>query len=239
MNEQTLWQKAGTDTSQVSDASAHENAAATAQTAAWETEAASCPGDSAEEGASAMPETVSFSDAAPMDAPAEEESCDNVPAALEAILFAAGCPVSYEKLGEALGMTPGDIKWLAASLKSKYEERGIELITYEDSCRLCTRARYEKYIKSALNLRRTGMLSASALETLAVVAYHQPVTRAYIEQIRGVDSSYAVSSLVDKGLIESKGRLDVPGRPSLYGTTENFLRCFGIESLDQLPKTSL
>lgn len=155
-------------------------------------------------------------------------------ACVEAILFAAGCPVTYEKLAEALGTTSDEIKCFIADIAKSYAGRGLELLTYDDSCRLCTKPEFEDKIKTALGLRRSGTLSGSSLEVLAVIAYHQPVTRAYIEQIRGVDSSYAVGLLCDRGLIESKGRLDVPGRPVLYGTTEAFLRCFGINSLSEL-----
>ncbi len=155
-------------------------------------------------------------------------------AAIEAVLFAAGSPVSYEKLAGALGGSAADIKWLVRSLVPSYEGRGIELVTYDDSCQLCTRAEYEEIIKNALGLKRTGMLSNAALEVLAIISVNQPVTRAYVEQIRGVDSTYPVSTLLDRGLIEAKGRLDVPGRPVLYGTTTEFLRCFGIDSLDEL-----
>lgn len=154
--------------------------------------------------------------------------------AVEAILFAAGCPVKYEKIAEALGITTEDVISLVKDISKNYSDRGIELLTYDDSARLCTKPVYEDIIKSALNLRRSGTLSASSLEVLSVIAYHQPVTRAFIEQIRGVDSSYAIGLLSDRGLIECKGRLDVPGRPALYGTTETFLRCFGLNSLEEL-----
>jgi segregation and condensation protein B len=155
-------------------------------------------------------------------------------ACVEAILFAAGYPVTYVKLAEVFGTTADEIKCFITDIAKNYAGRGIELLTYDDSCRLCTKPQYEDKIKTALGLRRSGTLSVSSLEVLAVIAYNQPVTRAYIEQIRGVDSSYAVGLLSDRGLIESKGRLDVPGRPVLYGTTEAFLRCFGINSLNEL-----
>ena len=113
--------------------------------------------------------------------------------------------------------------------------RGVILLALDDECQLCTKAEYLAYIRFALGIRRNGTLSASTLETLAIVAYHQPVTRAYVDAVRGVDSSYAVSSLVERGLIEAKGRLDAPGRPVLFGTTSSFLRCFGLDSIDDLP----
>ena len=154
--------------------------------------------------------------------------------ALEAILFAAGVPVTYEKIAVALDSTAASVKQFAESVKGEYDGRGIELICYDDSCLLCTRAEYEQKIKTALDLRRSGTLSNSALEVLAIIARNQPVTRSYIEQVRGIDSTYTVGYLSDKGLIEAVGRLDVPGRPTLYATTEAFLRCFGISSLDEL-----
>lgn len=154
--------------------------------------------------------------------------------AVEAVLFAAGCPVRYEKLADAFGIDIDTLKEKIKLFASSYDERGIELIAYGDDCRLCTKGCYEGVIKSALDLRRSGTLSNSSLETLAVIARSQPVTRAYVEQVRGVDSSYAVSMLADKGLIEAKGRLDVPGRPVLYGTTEEFLRLFGLNSPEEI-----
>lgn len=165
----------------------------------------------------------------------------NVEAAIEAILFAAGYPVKYEKLSEVLGLTTKEIKLLvenmAVTMNAENSPRGIQLLTFDDSCQLCTKERFAPYIREALGIRRGGNLSASSLEVLAIVAYNQPATRAFVDAVRGVDSSYAVSSLIDKGLIEGVGRLDAPGRPVLYGTTEKFLRVFGINSLDELPVT--
>ena len=163
----------------------------------------------------------------------------NVEAALEAILFAAGYPVKYEKLSEVLGLSPHEIKLLATnmavSMNAANSPRGLNLIVFDDACQLCTKERFAEYIREALGIRRGGNLSASSLEVLAVVAYNQPTTRAFIDAVRGVDSSYAVNSLIDKGLIEGVGRLDAPGRPMLYGTTEKFLLVFGLNSLDELP----
>jgi segregation and condensation protein B len=112
------------------------------------------------------------------------------------------------------------------------------LLTYSDSCQLCTKQHYLAEIREALGIKKSGTLSTSALETLAIVAYNQPVTRIFVDTLRKVDSSYAMNSLIDRGLIECKGRLDVPGRPMLYGTTSDFLRCFGLNDLDSLPKTT-
>lgn len=165
----------------------------------------------------------------------------NVEAAIEAILFAAGYPVKYDKLSEVLGLPPKEIKLItenmAAFINAENSPRGVNLVVFDDSCQLCTKERFAPYIRETLGIRRGGNLSASSLEVLAVVAYNQPVTRAFIDTVRGVDSSYAVGSLIDKGLIEGVGRLDAPGRPVMYGTTEKFLLVFGINSLSELPAT--
>lgn len=175
--------------------------------------------------------------------PSESRSIEESQRIIEAILYAAGYPVSYEKLAEVLEVTPGAVKKMVSAYQKIYNDpaavRGVELLMFDTACQLCTKALYEEKIKKVLGMRRGGGLSNASLEVLAIVAYRQPVTRLYIEQIRGVDSSYHVGSLVDKGLIESKGRLDVPGRPVLYGTTKDFLRCFGISSLSELPSVDL
>lgn len=159
--------------------------------------------------------------------------------ALEAILFAAGHPVSYEKIGEALELTPGDAKRIAEHLAEKYNSNtdgGIMMLLFPDTCQLCSREDYIPYVRIALGIRRGGNLSNSALEVLAIVAYNQPVTRSFIDTVRGVDSAYAVGSLIDKELIEPCGKLDAPGRPTLLATTEKFLRVFGLSNLGDLPE---
>jgi len=162
--------------------------------------------------------------------------------ALEAILFAAGHPISYNTLARVFEMTPAKIKDKIFEYSIKYNDspipRGVILLTYQDSCQLCTKQHYLNEIRDALGIRRSGTLSTSSLEVLAIIAYNQPVTRAFVDTLRRVDSSYAVNNLIDRGLIESKGRLDVPGRPMLYGTTSDFLRSFGLKDLSELPKTS-
>ena len=155
--------------------------------------------------------------------------------AFEAILFAAGHPMTFTKIAEALGISEEEASACADELSVSYEGRGIQLIRVGDGCQLVTREKYLPYIRTALGVRRGGNLSRASLETLAIIAYNQPVTRSYIDEVRGVDTGYVVSSLVEKGLIESKGRLDVPGRPTLYGTTNDFLRVFGLEHIGQLP----
>lgn len=157
--------------------------------------------------------------------------------AIEAVLFAAGHPVTYDKLAAVIGLSARDIRNLTARLADSFEGRGIQLLLYPDSCQLCTREEFAPLIREALDIKRGGNLSASSMEVLAVVAYNQPVTRAFIDTVRGVDSSYAVSSLLDKGLLEPVGRLEAPGRPMLLGTTEKFLRVFGLPSLADLPET--
>ena len=161
---------------------------------------------------------------------------------LEAVLFAAGHPVSYDKLGQIFEIPAREVKVMVEEYAAEYNNgkvtRGIMLLTFEDCCQLCTKEDYIREIRIALGIRRGGNLSASSLETLSIIAYNQPVTRAYIDTVRGVDSSYAVNSLIERGMIESKSRLDAPGRPMLYTTTTTFLRCFGLNSLEELPTLS-
>ncbi len=159
--------------------------------------------------------------------------------AIEAILFAAGHPVTYDKLSEVLGLPPREVKRLTEHMAIGYNgedsERGIMMLCTEDCCQLCTKEEFAPYIREALGIRRGGNLSNSSLEVLSIVAYNQPVTRSYIDTVRGVDSSYAIGSLLDRHLIEPCGRLDAPGRPMLYATTTDFLRIFGLNSLADLP----
>ena len=168
-----------------------------------------------------------------------EGAAEHFEEVLEAVLFAAGHPVGYEKLGELFEMAPALVKERVIAYSAVYNSgdipRGTLLLPYDSSCQLCTKEKYLPHIRVALGIRRSGTLSNSSIEVLAVIAYHQPVTRAYIDTVRGVDSTYAVTSLLERGLIESVGRLDAPGRPMLYGTTADFLRCFGLSSLSELP----
>jgi len=160
-------------------------------------------------------------------------------AVIEACLFAAGHPLTYENLGSALGISEEYCRDLVEKFASIYNNaafpRGILLVRYPDSCQLCTKEQYSEEIKLALGIRRGGALSQSLLEVLAVIAYNQPATRTFVDTVRGVDSNYAVNTLVEKKMIEPCGRLDTPGRPTLYRTTEDFLRVFGISSLEELP----
>lgn len=157
--------------------------------------------------------------------------------AFEAILFAAGEPVEIEKFSEIFEIDNETVENIMDMLSVKLDESGsaIKLVRLDFCYQLCTRKEYAENIRAVLDLRRKAPLSQAALEVLAVIAYNQPVTKAYVEQVRGVDCSGVVSTLVEKGLLEEKGRLELPGRPLLYGTTANFLRCFGLKSLDELP----
>lgn len=163
--------------------------------------------------------------------------CD-ISSAIEAILFAAGDSVPIARLSLILEVYEGEIENAAAALAEKYisEGRGIRILRLDDKLQMCSAPEYASYISKALEQRKPPMLSQSALETLAVVAYFQPVTRAYIDQVRGVDSSYTVGVLTQRGLIEPCGKLDVPGRPAVFRTTDVFLRTMGISELSQLPE---
>ncbi len=160
----------------------------------------------------------------------------------EAVLFAAGYPVTFKKLGAVLGTTEDEVLSLIEEYKEEYDkklERGVQLLILGDKCQLVTKEEYAPYIREALGVREGGNLSKSTLETLAIIAYNQPVTRTYIDQVRGVDSSYAVGNLLERGLIECRGRMDVPGKPRLYGTTAAFLCSFGLSSISELPPLEL
>ena len=157
--------------------------------------------------------------------------------ALEAVLFAAGDSVSEGKLCAVLDCDKLTLRTAAQNLADYYDFnlRGIKLLKLDNRYQLASRADYAQAVRSTLETRKPQNLTPAALEVLAIVAYKQPVTKIYIEQVRGVDSAYTLSSLVDKGLVEDCGRLDVPGRPILYQTTETFLRAFGLSSVSQLP----
>ena len=158
-------------------------------------------------------------------------------AGLEAVLFAVGDAVSIERLSAALEVSPAELVDAAAALADRYdfESRGIMLLRLEDRLQLASRPLYAQAVRRVTESRRPPSLSPAALEVLTIIAYRQPVTRAFIDQLRGVDSSNTVSSLAEKGLIAEAGRLDVPGKPVLFRTTEQFLRSFSLSSLDELP----
>ena len=161
----------------------------------------------------------------------------NICAAIEAVLFAAGAPVERERIAQAREITPDEVDSKIAALLDDYNkaQTGITIIRLKNSYQMVSRKEYAPQIRTVMDLRRNTPLSQAALEVLAVVAYNQPVTKAFVEQVRGVDCSGVIGSLTSKDLIEEKGRLELPGRPLLYGTTENFLRCFNISDLENLP----
>lgn len=161
----------------------------------------------------------------------------NIKSALEAILFAAGEPVPAARISLILEQDEETVWDAARELSEQYEKegKGIRILKLDKALQMCSAPEYAAVIGKTLEQRKPPMLSQPALETLAVVAYFQPVTRAYIDQVRGVDSSYTVGVLIDRGLIERCGKLDVPGRPSLLRTTDVFLRTMGISELSQLP----
>ncbi len=161
----------------------------------------------------------------------------DISSAIEAILFAAGESVPAARLSLVLDTDEKEILRVAEELSEKYsrEQRGMRILRLGDKLQMCSAPEYAPFIAKTLEQRKPPMLSQPALETLAIVAYFQPVTRAYIDQVRGVDSAYTVSVLAERGLIEVCGRLDVPGRPSVFRTTDAFLRTMGISELSQLP----
>ena len=161
----------------------------------------------------------------------------DIASALEAILFAAGEPVPAARLSLVLETDEEEILRTAEELAETYrrEERGMRILRRDGRLQMCSAPEYAPLITKTLEQRKPPMLSQPALETLAIVAYFQPVTRAYIDRVRGVDSSYTVSVLNERGLIEVCGRLDVPGRPSLFKTTDAFLRTMGLQDLSELP----
>ena len=158
--------------------------------------------------------------------------------AIEAIIFASGEPIPLEKIAAAMELGKTETKALVAAVMEEFNQMhsGIQIIQINDSYKMCTKAEFESHIRLALELKNNTPLSAAALEVLAIVAYHQPVTKAFLEQVRGVDSSSVLNGLFAKGLVEERGRLELPGRPLLYGTTQNFLRCMGLSSLEELPE---
>ncbi len=158
-------------------------------------------------------------------------------AAVEAMLFAHAEPLTSQKLADVLEIEQPVVERLLLALRDEYEkpEHGICLLQLEERWQFATKNEYGAFVKKILDTRRNVPLSPAALETLTIVAYNQPVSRSFIEQVRGVDSSSTVASLVEKGLIEEAGRMDLPGRPVSFRTTDVFLRCFGLSSLTELP----
>lgn len=158
-------------------------------------------------------------------------------AIVEAILFAYADPITIDKLSEASGIDADTAAKIVAQLERRYSVigSGLRIIRLGNAFQLSTQEELSSYVKAALDTHRQTPLSQAALECLAVIAYNQPVTKGFVEQIRGIDSSGVVNTLVEKGLIEEAGRLELPGRPIAYRTTDTFLRCFGLKSLEELP----
>ena len=156
----------------------------------------------------------------------------------EALMFVSGEPVSIPRFAEVLEMSEKEIEKLMTEMidEYNYQRRGMKLIRLENSYQLVTRSEYFDYVVKMVTSGQRKVLSPAVLEVLSVIAYNQPVTKAAIEHVRGVDSSYSISKLLERNFIEQRGRLDMPGRPLLYGTTDEFLRCFGLESINDLPK---
>ncbi len=158
-------------------------------------------------------------------------------ATLEAILFAVGEPIEISRLSQSLEIDEETVTLSLKNLAATLEERnsGLCLLRLDDKYQLCTKSDFAPEIRKVLEVKKNAPLSNAAFEVLAIIAYNQPVTKSFVEQIRGVDCSGVMASLCQKSLIEEKGRLDLPGRPLIYGTTPEFLRCFCISSLDELP----
>ena len=159
-------------------------------------------------------------------------------AIVEAVLFSCGDPVESQRLCEATGLEPSRLPIVAEELEQNYRTRnsGLSIIRLGDCYQMVTRVEYGEAVRKALTIKKNAPLSSAASEVLAIIAYNQPVTKGFVEQVRGVDSSSIVNSLVTKGLIEEDGRLNLPGRPIAYRTTDNFLRSFSLSSLEDLPK---
>ena len=168
----------------------------------------------------------------------ETREMKEIEAAVEGILFASGEPVHIDRICLAAELDRPTAELVLQQLMDEYsfERRGMRLLRLEDSWQLCSAPEYADVIRRAFEIRKPAKLSQPALEVLTIIAYYQPTTRAYVDQIRGVDSSYTVGLLLDRHLIEECGRLQVPGRPRLYRTTKAFLRAFHLNSLEDLPE---
>ncbi len=161
--------------------------------------------------------------------------------AVEAVLFAAGEPVELKRLSQAIGCEVGEARDAAQSLADRlaFERRGVRVVRLNDAFQMCSAGEMGDMVARALETRKPPKLSSSQLETLTIIAYYQPATKAMVEQLRGVDSAYSITALLNKKLIEECGRLNVPGRPIQYRTTPAFLRTFGLNSLEDLPELEL
>lgn len=156
---------------------------------------------------------------------------------LEAIIFASGEPIELYRLSQASGIDMGAIPSMISMLNERYDDcgSGICIKILDESYQMCTREKFEPQIRKALETKKNTPLSNAAMEVLTIIAYNQPVSRGFIENVRGIESSSVVNNLIEKGLIEDAGRLNIPGKPLIYRTTANFLRCFGLSSISELP----
>lgn len=157
--------------------------------------------------------------------------------AVEAILFASGEAVDESRISKVVGVDKSIVGGLVKTLNDRYNDcqSAIKIIHIENGYQMCTKQEYSEYIRSAMEYKKQTPLSNAAMEALTVIAYNQPVTKSFVENVRGIDSSSVINSLIDKGLLEEDGRLEVPGRPVAYKTTDVFLRSFGLTSLEDLP----
>ncbi len=163
---------------------------------------------------------------------------NNLQASVEAVIFASGDPVPLDKLSMVLEISSEKLNEVINIIQDKFDDEnsGICLMRFKDSVQFVSKSEYVDTVRKVLEINKSAPLSNAAMEVLALVAYNEPVTKAYIEQVRGVDCSGVLGNLIQKELIEERGRLELPGRPLLYGTTENFLKCFGISSIEELPE---
>ena len=157
--------------------------------------------------------------------------------AIEAILFASGEPIDIYRLSEASGVDMGTLPSMIRLLNDRYDDcgSGITIKKLDSSFQMCTREEFASQVRTALETKRSTPLSAAAMEALTIIAYNQPVSKGFVENVRGIDSSSVINNLVEKGLVEEAGRLDVPGKPIVYRTTPVFLRSFGLSSTADLP----
>lgn len=160
--------------------------------------------------------------------------------AIEAVLFASGEAVPVDRIAAVLKLDRPTAEKILADLSDRFnsEKNGVRIVRFGDGYQMCSSPEYAGYVREIMDIRRNTPLSQAAMEVLAVIAYNQPVTKSFVEQVRGVDCSGVISSLTAKGLIEERGRLELPGRPLVYGTTSDFLRCLNISSLGELPPVS-
>lgn len=157
--------------------------------------------------------------------------------AVEAILFASGEPVDELRISKVVGVDKSIVGSLVKTLNERYSDcqSAINIIHIDNGYQMCTKKEYAEYIRSAMEYKKQTPLSNAAMEALTIIAYNQPVTKSFVENVRGIDSSSVINSLIDKGLLEEDGRLEVPGRPVAYKTTDVFLRSFGLASIEELP----